>query len=358
MSEISEEQGGSTAVDDGGLPPLLADDDDDCLEMIQDDDPDEAGMGDEDCEGLYDGSASLTVSASLPAACENSDTTLDMRSSSRLASSPVPRLLPVRRAHAIRSASPLLQLVRSVPDVPPATGAAPPGTVESGSEPPSPTADSSAHAVDKIGAYFGYNGTDGNVPKPAYDAMLQRVRTLEDALGAANRELRGNAKTIADQQATISSQQQQLLHHEESLQRMNAMETQLIERERDLDLREQALESLSRHHRRQRVPKTQMDEGVDVGGYHQQPLSPAPLGAVGSLRRRAVNDALARCEEEAYAHWVSPLVNPHPHVSSVRGNAAAAGLEALLDNARRSGLLPRLHGQQQDVTSRSYSSFA
>lgn len=157
--------------------------------------------------------------------------------------------------------------------------------------------------VDRIGAYFGYNGVDGMVPKPAYDAAIQRIKTLEGNLGSANRDIRSHTSTISELQSQIQQLQQQVAHKESMIRQMMEMESALSERERELDAREDALTQLAKQQRR--ITRKGGIQGIDA-----LPITGvAPVDAVGASGTGRRRIGVDRREEEAYASWVGGLAS-------------------------------------------------
>lgn len=195
--------------------------------------------------------------------------------------------------------------------------------------------------VDKIGAYFGYNGVDGLVPKPAYDAMLQRVKTLEITLGQTNREIRSHTSTIAEQQSVIHSLQQQLQQKEQQLQQATHKESLLCARERELDAKEQALELVARQQRKmlKKKPHDRDDESTCAhcghptvsqwGGEWAIASQSKDVSVLQQARRRN-----QRRDDDDERRIVTDMIRPAAH----------------------QGLLPRIPNLRDEVPARSQSS--
>lgn len=185
---------------------------------------------------------------------------------------------------------------------------------------------------DRIGTFFGYNGTDSFVPKAAYEAMSQRVRSLEGSLGGANRELRANGAVIAEQQATITHLAQQLQQKEALLRASEEREAMLTARERELQEREQSLETMARQLRKIRK-RDKKDPVDDECPYCHGSGSQAPASS-DFVRRRV------RRDDDDDAAAVVGRRNP----SRER------------EPRRESGMLPRIPGARPLDDHRSHTS--
>jgi hypothetical protein len=117
------------------------------------------------------------------------------------------------------------------------------------------SAPTTSSTVDRIGAFFGYDGADALVPKAAYDAMLHRVRSLESALGQANRDIRTHTTTIGEQQTIIGHLTAQLQSKEALLQAAEQREHVYMQRERDLIAKEEAVERILERQQRKGLRK-------------------------------------------------------------------------------------------------------
>lgn len=215
--------------------------------------------------------------------------------------------------------------------------------------------DSDVPTSDRIGAYFGYNGSDAMVPKPAYDAVLQRVRTLENALGTANRELRTATSSIGDLKSQIHVLHHQVAQKEALLAQMSTLEAALIARERDLDAREEVLDQMARQQRRIRkkgqgsdTPESSITHLDNLGDVAQHPNY-----AMASRSRRIGVD---RREEEAYASWVGEATR-RPSMEAIQRDAARHNGGAGRAIVGPTGItLPRLTGQRDALPPRSQTS--
>ena len=142
--------------------------------------------------------------------------------------------------------------------------------------------------ADKIGAYFGYNGTDSHVPKAAYEALVQRVRSLETSLGVANREIRAEAAALADQRMKSAQLEQQLIQREQLIQLAEERECLIARRERELDAREQSLDAIAKSQRkmlRKRTGSTEDEIWTCANCQHSSPI-PFFLESTNGLSRR------------------------------------------------------------------------
>lgn len=109
----------------------------------------------------------------------------------------------------------------------------------------------------------------GVVSQHVYQAALSRQRSLEQSLGAANRELRNNTTHVAELNATIALLQQQLRQRDamvakrdEAIRRMQSREDALAQRELELQSREAACDAVLRQARK---PRRVKDADVDQG---------------------------------------------------------------------------------------------
>jgi chromosome segregation ATPase len=91
--------------------------------------------------------------------------------------------------------------------------------------------------------------------------MLQRVRSLEHSLGTANRELRTISSQLAEQTSLTTHLRALLDQKDSQLQQLTALRDRLVERERELEAREQGLEQLSRQ---RKALKKKAEEDVIV----------------------------------------------------------------------------------------------
>ena len=165
---------------------------------------------------------------------------------------------------------------------------APAGSRSSSSPAPEEESDL-AQQLDKIGIYFGYNGTDSHVPKAAYDALIQRVRSLETSLGVANREIRAEAAVVAEQRMKVAQLEQQLVQKEQLLQLAEERECLIARRERELDAREQSLDAIAKSQRKMLRKRTGSTEDDSWMCTHCHQMSPIPFfmeATNGQTRRR------------------------------------------------------------------------
>lgn len=100
--------------------------------------------------------------------------------------------------------------------------------------------------TDRIGAYFGYNGIDAQVPRAAYDALLQRVASLEANLGSTNLERNSLQKETDQLRSNVAHLRHSAERQKEQERRLQMWEETLNAREIELTAREDALESVIR----------------------------------------------------------------------------------------------------------------
>lgn len=114
------------------------------------------------------------------------------------------------------------------------------------SSPPKDEAPTVAPKVDRIGTYFGYNGIDAHVPRPAYDALLQRVTSLESSLGAANLERNTQQNELEQLRSKMAHLLRESERQKEHEQRLRTWEESLHAKDMEITAREDALESVIR----------------------------------------------------------------------------------------------------------------
>jgi hypothetical protein len=75
---------------------------------------------------------------------------------------------------------------------------------------------------------MGYNGYDPHVPRPAYEALIHRVQSLETSLGTANRELRGYAARVEELEGQALKLTHAVKERDAQLLRMEDKERELV----------------------------------------------------------------------------------------------------------------------------------
>jgi hypothetical protein len=158
------------------------------------------------------------------------------------------------------------------------------GGIDNSSAPPAET----SSGADRVGSYFGYNGVDAHVPKAAYDALLQRVRSLETSLGIANREIRAETAALEEHKRRCAALEQQVHQKQQLLQLAEERECLIARRERELDAREQSLDAMARSQRKFLRGKSVSSEGDEMWlCVHCHLASPAAMdGQQGGAARR------------------------------------------------------------------------